>query len=374
MRNVFTGTPSKLGFGLMRLPRDKDGNIDAEETSRMVDAALEAGITYFDTAYVYEGSEDAIRKALVERHPRNTFTLTDKLNAGAAKNEEDAKNQIHVSLERTGAGYFDYYLLHAISEDNIDRYEKFHIWDYMHELLEKGLILHYAFSFHGKPELLDRLLTEHPDVSFVQLQINYADWESPTVEARKNWEVCRKHGKQVVVMEPVKGGTLANPPKPVAEILQNANPDASFASFAIRWVASKEGIMTVLSGMSNLSQMKDNLSYMMPFTLMTEQEEETIQEAQKALAGIENIPCTACHYCTGGCPKKIAIPDIFSAMNMYLVFGDLAKAKQSYAWDTEEAKASDCIRCGQCERQCPQHLPIRQLLEKTAAQLEETRA
>ena len=211
MGECYTKTPSKLGFGLMRLPRDEKGNIDVEETSRMVDAFLAAGLTYFDTAYVYEGSEEAIRKALVERHPRNTYTLTDKLNVNAAKNEEEAKKQIQVSLERTGAGFFDYYLLHAISEDNAGRYEKFRIWDYMHELLQKGLIRHYGFSFHGKPELLDRLLSEHPDVAFVQLQINYADWESPTVQARRNWEVCRKYGKQVVVMEPVKGGTLANP-------------------------------------------------------------------------------------------------------------------------------------------------------------------
>lgn len=370
MEHMFTGTPSKLGFGLMRLPRREDGSIDVEKTSEMVDCFLAAGLTYFDTAYVYEGSEEAIRKALVERHPRNTYTLTDKLNAGAAKTEEEARNQIRVSLERTGAGFFDYYLLHAVSEDNIDRYEKFHIWDYMHELLEKGLIRHYGFSFHGTPELLDRLLTEHPDVTFVQLQINYADWESPSVQARRNWEVCRRHGKQVVVMEPVKGGTLANPPEPVAKILREADPSASLASWAIRWVASKEGIMTVLSGMSTLSQVQDNLSFMAPFVPMTPKEEETVQQAQKALAGIENIPCTACHYCTGGCPKKIAIPDIFSAMNMYLVFGDLAKAKQSYAWNTEEAKASDCIRCGQCERQCPQHLPIRELLARTAEKLE----
>jgi predicted aldo/keto reductase-like oxidoreductase len=374
MGEYFGKNVPKLGFGLMRLPKLEDGvTIDVEQVKKMVDLFLASGFKYFDTAYVYDAgeSEKAAKAALVDRYPRDSFYLVSKLNAGVAKNEEDAKNQLAVSLERTGAGYFDIYLLHAISDNNVDRYDKFHLWDFVKQAKAEGRIRHYGFSFHGTPELLDRLLTEHPDVDMVQLQINWADWESAQVQAHRNYDVVAKHGKAVTVMEPIKGGTLANPPKQIEELFKEAEPDASSASWAIRYVASKDRIITVLSGMSSLEQMQDNVSYMKNFRPLSDKEEEIIGKAQKILDGIDKIACTGCHYCTPGCPKKIPIPDIFTAMNLDLIYGQLDRAKHEYAWATSHAgKASDCIHCRQCERMCPQHLPITTLLEQCASKLE----
>ena len=357
----------KLGFGLMRLPKLEDGSIDVEQTSKMVDLFIEAGGTYFDTAYVYDGggSEKAIKKALIERYPRDSFTLATKLNAGMAKNEEDAKQQFATSLERTGAGYFDYYLLHALSRNNYKKYDEYHLWDFVKEKKEAGLIKHVGFSFHGDPELLEELLEEHPEVEFVQLQINYADWENPGVASRKNYEIVRKYGKGITVMEPVKGGALADPLPAIKKLFDEANPDASYASWAIRFVASHDGIITVLSGMSNLAQMEDNLSYMRDFKPLSEEEEEVIRKAQEALNADNTIPCTACHYCTEGCPMGIPIPDIFAVSNRQAIYPSWDKGKGPYAIATQnKGKASDCIQCGQCEAQCPQHLPIIELLQK----------
>lgn len=365
------GTP-KLGFGMMRLPR-VNGKIDIEETKKMVDAFMEAGLTYFDTAYVYEGSEEATRKALVERYPRDSYTLASKINAKMMCHDEaSCKAQLKTSLERTGAGYFDYYLLHALSDSNVELYDQYHIWDFVKEAKEKGLIKHYGFSFHGTPQLLDSLLKQHPDVEFVQLQLNYADWENPAVTSRANYEVARKHGKSIVVMEPIKGGTLATPPESVKKILLEANPHVSIASWAIRYVASLDGILTVLSGMSTMEQVQDNISYMKDFKPLSEREENVIREAQKALDAIESIPCTGCHYCTPGCPMGIEIPGIFKAMNWYKIYGMKEKAKNRYENVVQNsAKASQCIGCGQCEGVCPQQLPIIQYLQECAKVLEE---
>lgn len=363
----------KLGFGLMRLPKlpGKD-EFDIEQIKKMVDAFLDAGGRYFDTAYVYPGSEEVTRKALVERHPRESYYLTSKLNAApfAAKNEAEAKREFQTSLERTGAGYLDFYLIHAIDESNYHLYEDYGIWDYVRELKAQGLIRHYGFSFHGKPELLERVLTEHPDAEFVQLQINYSDWEDPNIASRENYEICVRHDKPVVVMEPVKGGTLANPPKQVAEVLHAATPDASLASWAIRFVASLPQVMVVLSGMSTEAQMADNLSYMRDFKPLTDEEQAVIGKARETLLSIDRIPCTACHYCTPGCPMGIHIPEIFSVMNTYKMYGELERARQDYTWRPGGPKASECIQCGQCEGACPQHLPIIELLEETAKTLE----
>ncbi|MGI5888426.1 MAG: aldo/keto reductase [Oscillospiraceae bacterium] len=371
MKGYFEGL-GKLGFGLMRLPRLEDGSIDVEQTKKMTDLFLDAGMNYFDTAFVYEGSEDACRQALVDRYPRDRYFLATKLNAWMMCNDaESAKQQFFKSLERTGAGYFDSYLLHALKRENIERYDEYGIWDFVKEQKEKGLIRHLGFSFHGDPEMLEGLLQKHPEVEFVQLQLNYADWESPSVTSRRNYEVCRKYGKYVVVMEPVKGGLLANPPEPVRKLFKEAEPDMSCASWAIRFAASLEGVAVVLSGMSKIDQMKDNLSYMKDFKPLDEKEKAVIAKAQEEMGKIFQIPCTGCHYCTPGCPVGMPIPDIFAAMNKKLLFGNDEDAKRSYRMSTEgKSKASDCLQCGQCENACPQHLTIIEYLKQCAAALE----
>ena len=360
----------KLGFGLMRLPK-KGPFTDIEQTKKMVDAFLDAGFTYFDTAYVYLGSEAAAKKALVSRYDRSAFTLATKVNVTVAPSEKAARKQLATSLERTGAGYFDYYLLHAIMENNYKKYEKFHLWDFAAEQKEKGVLKHIGFSFHAGPQLLDQILRDHPEVDFVQLQLNYADWENPSVQSRANYEVARKHGKPIVVMEPVKGGTLADPPAQVKKLFQDYAPGASCASWAIRFAASLDGVLTVLSGMSNTQQMEDNLSYMRDFQPLNADEQKIIQQAQQILGHSSAIACTACHYCTEGCPRQIPIPEIFSSANLHLANGQLDQARQQYAAAVEgRGKASDCIACGQCERACPQHLKIIDDLKQCADLLE----
>lgn len=373
MDNQLIDDTMKLGFGLMRLPKVEGTNdIDVEPTKKMVDAFIEAGGKYFDTAYVYEGSEEATKAALCERYPRESYYLANKLNASdfACKSEEEAKNEIHVSLERTGAEYFDFYLVHGIDETNKEKYEKYGIWEYVRQLKEEGLIRHYGFSFHDSPELLEELLTEHPDAEFVQLQINYSDWEDHLIASRRCYEIATQHGKPVVVMEPVKGGALADPPQKVKDILQQANPDASPASWAIRFAASLPNVMMVLSGMSNLEQMEDNLSYMRDFQPLSEEEQQVVEAAREALLQFDRIACTGCHYCTPGCPMEIHIPEIFAVMNVYKMYGDLNEARHDYGWRPKGAKASECVQCGQCEDACPQHLPIISLLEEVVETLE----
>ena len=366
--------PKKLGFGLMRLPR-KGLRIDIEQVKNMVDMFMDAGFTYFDTAFVYPGSEDAARKALVERYPRDSYTLATKLHAGRVPIEKGAKQELTTSLKRTGAGYIDYYLLHSLMNNNYKLYEKFHLWDFVQEQKAKGTIRHYGFSFHAGPELLDQVLTEHPDVEFVQLQINYADWESSSVQSRANYEVARKHGKRIVIMEPVKGGALAKPPKEVQELFQKANPEMSCASWAIRFCASLEGVLSVLSGMSNTEQMRDNISFMKNFTPLTEEEIHLCHEAAAVINSQIAIPCTGCSYCTEGCPMHIAIPKYFSLYNE-----DMRENLEEKGWTVnythyniltkDFGKASACVECGQCESVCPQHLPIIENLKKIAVHYE----
>lgn len=365
------GNIPKLGFGLMRLPMN-GGDVDIDQTKQMVDMFLEAGFTYFDTAYGYlEGkSEAAVKEALVNRYPRDRFLLATKLPAwDGVKDAEEAKAMFETSLERTGAGYFDFYLLHNLGEHRTQAFDDFGIWEFLAEKKAQGLIRNLGFSFHDKADLLDEILTAHPEMDFVQLQINYADWDNPTIESRLCYETARKHGKEIIIMEPVKGGNLAVLPEKLEDIFKAVNPDASVSSWAIRYAASLEGIITVLSGMSDISQMKDNLSYMKEFKPLSEEEREAVQKVQKALSEIPTVPCTACAYCMKGCPENIAIYGTFQAVNMLNIYGNMESASGSYTWNTEGHgwnKASACIECGKCEEVCPQHIHIREELKKAA--------
>ena len=362
----------KLGFGLMRLPQ-KDGVIDVEQTKEMVDLFLEAGFTYFDTAWAYAGSEDAIRQALVERYPRERFQLATKNAAWiGCKTREEAVAQFDTSLKQTGAGYFDFYLLHNIGEGRTKYFDDFDMWSWIQEKKKEGLIKHIGFSFHSTPEALDEVLNQHPEMEFVQLQINYADWENPAVQSRACYEVARKHGKPVIIMEPIKGGMLANPPESVAEVLKNAEPDSSVASWAVRFAASLDGVITVLSVMSSVEQMKDNLSYMKGFQGLNGEQQAVIAKAQEELKKIPLIPCTTCNYCAKVCPKNIGISGSFTAMNLLTLYKDKAFAKHQEEWlvgGHGKNHADQCVKCGKCEEACPQHIKIRENLEKVCEAL-----
>lgn len=350
----------KLGFGLMRLPMIGE-EVDIEQTKEMVDLFLSKGYTYFDTAWGYLNgkSEEAAKVALVERHPRDSFYLATKLPAWCASTEEEAKAMFETSLSRTGVAYFDFFLLHNLGDQRTAAFDEFHIWDFLAEKKAAGQIRYLGLSMHDKASELEKVLQRHPEVDFVQLQINYADWESLTVESRKCYEVARKYKKEVIIMEPVKGGSLAVLPESVEKVFKAADPEATLSSWAIRYAASLDGVITVLSGMSNMEQMKDNLKTMEIFKPLTEREMDVIAEAAAALDAMPQVPCTACRYCEEGCPERVAIPGIFRAVNNLTVYGNESGAKGNYEWETREGgTASKCVACGQCEEVCPQHIKI----------------
>ena len=363
---------SKLGFGLMRLPKDGDGNILQEEVTRMVDAFMEAGFTYFDTAYAYAGSEEAMKKALVERYPRDSFTIADKLPAWKLTSEADVERIFNESLKRCGVEYFDFYLLHSVEESHLPTYERYHCSEFLKEMKRQGKIRHMGFSYHDNAVLLDQILTDHPELEFVQLQLNYLDWENGVIQSRKNYETARKHEKPIVVMEPVKGGTLASFPADIEKIYKDYAPDRSTASWALRYIASLEGVMTVLSGMSDEEQMRDNLDTFGHFQLMSQEEHKLVREVTAKVLSFPTIPCTGCRYCVPGCPMQIQIPDLFTAYNSAKTYGPSSRYTTYYKSHTRDGHgtASACVGCGQCESVCPQHLEIISLLKNVSEEFD----
>ena len=351
----------KLGFGLMRLPvlNDNGERIDLEQVNQMVDHFLEQGYTYFDTAYPYHMgfSERAVKSALVERHPRESFLLADKMPVFRVSKPEDAPAAFEEQLERTGAGYFDMYLLHAMSADRLKTVKDNRVWEYLLTEKARGRIRRLGFSFHDTPEVLDQILNDLPEAEFVQLQINYADWEDEEVQSRRCYEVAVRHGKPVVVMEPIRGGSLASDRSACAPLLQKADPEASMASWALRFVASLPGVAMILSGMSTLEQMEQNTTLFNTMKPLTGGERSILAEAAEMLRAAGAIPCTACKYCVEGCPAGIDIPSILDLLNEYARFGSLEGAKRSYGYRTRgKAPASACVNCGQCLNACPQHI------------------
>lgn len=364
----------KLGFGCMRLPM-KDGQVDTEEFSRMVDAFLENGFCYFDTAhgYVGEKSETSLRECLTSRYPRERYILTDKLSGNYFHSQEEILPLFEKQLAACGVTYFDFYLMHAQSAESFAHFKKCRAYETALALRETGRIRHFGLSFHDRAEVLDQILTEYPQIEVVQLQFNYLDFETPGIESRKCYEVCRKHGKPVIVMEPVRGGMLANLPRAAQGVLDALSGETgnavrpSNASYALRFAAGFEGIAVVLSGMSNLEQMADNLATMQDPAPLSEAELEAVRRVSNLLHMQGNIPCTACRYCTAGCPKSIPIPELFAFLN-----GKQQAEKNGEPVDWEKARAleggkpSDCIGCRRCESICPQHLEIRALLADLA--------
>ena len=362
----------KLGFGLMRLPMNGD-EIDMDQTKKMVDTFMSKGFTYFDTAYVYIGgkSEVALKEAVVDRYPRDSFQCATKLPLWDQKSREELQEILDTSLQRAGLEYYDFYLLHAMSAERAQKADELQAWDFMKQVKAQGKAKHIGFSFHDSAEALEDILKNHPEMEFVQLQINYADWESDSVQSRKCYQVARKYNKPVIIMEPVKGGSLATMTPEVQKLFKDANPDASIPSWTIRYCASLEGIITVLSGMSNEEQLNDNVSYMEDFQPLTDSERQVVAKAVEILNNTPTIPCTACKYCVDGCPQKINIPGVFSAMNNFTLYNNLPGAKGSYQNAVKDGgKASDCIQCGNCEAHCPQHIQIIEELKKAAATLE----
>ena len=358
----------RLGFGLMRMPLldlNDDGSVDIEQVKQMVDLFMEKGFTYFDTAIMYNGfnSQRVAKEAIVDRYPRDSFTLATKLHNAFFHSLEERDKVFSEQLEQTGASYFDYYLLHGIEAGSYPYYEKYDCFKWLLDKKAKGLVRHAGFSFHDTPELLDEILTKHPEMEFVQIQLNYLDWESEWIQSRAVYEMAVKHGKPVIVMEPVKGGTLANIPAEAEKLLRDASPDMSIPSWAIRFAATQENVMMVLSGMSSVDQMKDNLSFMEHFTPLTEEECKLTHKVADIINGQIAVPCTGCSYCTEGCPMQIPIPKYFSLYNE-----DMRENLEEKGWTAnftnyenlanKFGKAKDCIACGQCESVCPQHLPI----------------
>ena len=364
-----------FGFGCMRLPMNGD-QVDIAETTRMVDEFLAQGFNYFDTAHGYIGgkSELALKECLTSRYPREAYSLTDKLTDSYFKTEADIRPFFESQLEACGVDYFDFYLMHAQNADNFKKFKACRAYETAFALKAEGRIRHVGLSFHDRAEVLDQILTEYPQIEVVQIQFNYLDYDDIAVQSRKCYEVCRKHGKPVLVMEPVKGGSLVNLPEEAKKVLDDLH-GGSPASYAIRFAAGFPGMMMVLSGMSDLEQMKDNLSYMRDFKPLNETEMAAVNKVQEIFHKMNMIPCTACRYCVEGCPKQISIPDLFAIMNIKQLHHDWnADYYYEEVHPAPGRRASDCLKCGKCEKICPQHLPIRKLLEEVAKEFDKPEA
>lgn len=356
----------KLGFGFMRLPQ-KDGQVDVSQTEEMVDLFLERGFNYFDVArpYLDGKAELYLRQCLTSRYPRERYLLTDKLSGNYFKTQEDIRPLFFRQLEDCGVDYFDIYLMHSQCQENYGKYQQCHAYETAFQLKKEGYIRHVGISFHDTADFLEKILTDHPEIEVVQLQFNYLDYEDPAIQSGRCYEVCKKHGLPVLVMEPVKGGRLTQLPEKAQKILDELHGGSS-ASYAIRFAAGFEDVRMVLSGMSSLEQLRDNTDYMMDFKPLDRREQQAIEEVCQVFKSMNLIPCTACCYCEAGCPKHIHIPDLFAVMNGRQIYKDWNGEFYYGVHTTQGGKASDCVKCGKCEEICPQHLPIRELMAQVA--------
>ena len=370
--NFFKEIGKNFGFGFMRLPMNAD-DVDLEQTKQMVDIFMQNGFNYFDTAHIYLGgkSEIAIRETISKRYPREKFILTNKLSTACFNNQKEIRPLFEEQLKACGVEYFDFYLMHAQDGAIYEKYRRCRAYETSLELKQEGKIKHFGISFHDKADVLEKILTDYPEIEVVQIQFNYLDYEDSSVEGRKVYEVCEKFNKPVIVMEPVKGGSLVHLPEDAQKIFDDLNSNKSNASYALRFAGSFKNICVVLSGMSDLKQMEDNISFMKEFQPLNKTELEAVQKVCQIFRSLNMIPCTACHYCTDGCPMNILIPDVFSCYNLKTKFHSW---NQDYYYENvltrEHGKASDCIKCGQCEKICPQHLKITELLGDVAKEFE----
>ena len=360
----------KFGFGCMRMQRNEAGEVDMDNFRAMVDCYLDAGFNYFDTAHVYyDGkSELALKEGLTSRYPRERFVLTNKLTASCFETEADILPFFEMQLDACGVSYFDFYLCHAMCEEYYEKFLKTNAFEIVKRLKAEGKIRHIGMSFHDKPEVLDRILSEHPEIEIVQIQYNYLDLEDPNVQSAACLEVCKKHDKPVIVMEPIKGGNLVFLPDDALSVL-SALHDGSPASLALRFAAEPDQIVMVLSGVTTLEQMRENAAMMQDLRPLDKNAHKALDKVREIMHSLHLIECTACRYCTDGCPMQINIPGIFRCMNEKIKFP--ARPKDRYAFVTEKGgKASDCVECGACEEFCPQHLPIRELLKQAVETFE----
>ena len=365
-KNLLDGSIKKLGFGFMRLPKN-DAGFDLEQVNKMVDVFMENGYTYFDTAYVYAGSEEALRETLVKRYPRDSFTVATKLNMFTVETSDQLQERFDTSCTRMGVDYVDFYLLHGLNAKNNEKAESLDAWNFVSGLKAKGAVRHLGFSFHGPAEELRDILSAHPEAEFVQLQINYLDWDSDKAQSRAVYETAREFNIPIVIMEPVKGGALASDSSPIAPIFKKYNPNVSVTSWALRFAASLDGVLTTLSGMSALEHTIDNINTVNSLTPLSVEESALIAQAVDILNNIPRIPCTTCEYCVEGCPAKIKIPNMMRLYSDYLVYQTTANVDHAYELFTRDGTtASTCIECKKCEDICPQTIEITDVLKKLA--------